>query len=252
LQAAQLDFETGAALQAIDLDIARGERLALVGPSGAGKTSLLRLLIGAARPSSGRVEVEGADLGRLGSKALRRARARIGFVHQNHDLVPTLRASQNVIAGRLGSRSLTSALRSMFWPARSDLLEVHRLLERVGIADRMFQRTDSLSGGERQRVALARALFQRPFALLADEPLASVDPARARDLLELLCGISREDGLTLVVSLHDLGLAREFFPRLVGLRAGRLLFDRRAEEVAEGEFASLYHLPSGSAPMPDA
>ena len=242
LESVTVRVESSPLLQELDLEIAQGERVALVGPSGAGKTTLLRLMLGALYPSDGRVEHEGVDLANLDPQALRRARSRIGFVHQDHALVPNLRASQNVAAGRLGSRSLWAGLRSILWPSRADRLEIHQLLERVGIAQHMFQRADRLSGGERQRVAIARALFQRPVALLADEPLASVDPARARDLLQLLCGISEEDGLTLVVSLHDWPLVREFFPRLVGLRDGRLLFDLPSQKVREDDFARLYGL----------
>jgi phosphonate transport system ATP-binding protein len=115
-------------------------------------------------------------------------------------------------------------------------------LERVGIGDKLYQRTDRLSGGERQRVAIARALFQKPAALFADEPVSSVDPARARDTLELLTGISRERGLTLVVSLHDTQLARAFLPRLVGLREGRILFDRRTSDLQDEDMGELYRL----------
>ena len=204
----------------MDLTVARGEAVAIVGPSGAGKTTLLRLLNGTVRPTSGEVRVEGADLARLEAPALRRARSRVGFVHQDHSLVPNLRVSRNVIAGKLGSRSLFESLRSMTWPTRPDLERAHRLLERVGIPEKLFQRTDTLSGGQQQRVALARALFQEPVALLLDEPVASVDPERARSLMRLVMEIAAEERLTLIVSLHDLDIAREFFSRTVGMRAG--------------------------------
>jgi phosphonate transport system ATP-binding protein len=127
---------------------------------------------------------------------------------------------QNVIAGRLGRRGSLGALRDLLRPSRSDTREIHRILERVGIGERLYERTDRLSGGEQQRVAIARALFQQPAALLADEPVSSVDPARARDTVSLLAELSAERDLTLCMSLHNLDLAREFFPRLVGLRRG--------------------------------
>ena len=173
---------------------------------------------------------------------LRAVRAHIGFVHQDSALVPNLRVSQNVIAGGLGRASFFASARAMLWPARADLERAARILTRVGIGDKLFQRTDRLSGGERQRVAIARALFQDPSALLADEPVSAVDPARARDTVELLCELSRERGLTLVVSLHDIALAREFFPRLVGLRAGRIVFDQRTPDVAARTLTDLYAL----------
>ncbi len=231
-----------AAVEAATLEVRSGEAVALVGPSGAGKTTLLRLMNGTLRPSVGTVVVDGRTLGDLSENELRRVRAHIGFIHQDLDLVPNLRVSQNVLAGKLGRLSFFQSLRAMLMPARADLELAHRILERVGIAEKLFERTDTLSGGEQQRVAIARALFQEPTALLADEPVSSVDPARARDTVALLTSISRERGLTLVMSLHNLELAREFFPRLIGLREGRILFDQAAAQVTDAQFHQLYDL----------
>ena len=222
--------------------MAAGEALAIVGPSGAGKTTLLRLLNGTLVPTRGRVAVDGVDLANLSRPGLRRVRSGVGFVHQDHSLVPTLRVSQNVVAGKLGQRGFWASVRSMLWPVGGDLERAFILLERVGIPEKLFERTDTLSGGEQQRVAIARALFQEPQALLADEPVASVDPARARDLILLLKEVAGERGLTLVCSLHDLELAKEFFPRTVGLRGGRVVFDRPTADVAASSFDELYRL----------
>lgn len=210
----------GDVLRSIDLDIAPGERIALVGPSGAGKTTLLRVLNGVVRPSGGEAFSGGRNLAALSGGELRAARAAVGFVHQDHSLVSNLRVWQNVVSGKLGRRGLFTSLRSMSFPKGDDIELAYAILKRVGIGDKLYQRTDTLSGGERQRVAIARALFQEPIALLADEPVASVDPARARDVVELLTGLAEEQGLTLIASLHDLSLAQEFFPRVVGLRDG--------------------------------
>ena len=231
-----------AALADAHVAFARGEAACLVGPSGAGKTTLLRLLCGAVIPTRGEVRVEGRSLDGLAPAELRRVRARIGFVHQDLALVPNLRVHQNVISGGLGSLGLLPALRAMLLPASRDLERAAGILRRVGIGPKLFQRTDSLSGGERQRVAIARALYQDPLAILADEPVSSVDPARARDTVALLVEIAAERGLTLLVSLHDLELAREFFPRLVGLRDGRIAFDLPTREIDQRRYASLYRL----------
>lgn len=235
------------ALDAATLAVAPGEAVALVGPSGAGKTTLLRLLNASLRPSAGVVRVDGEDLATLPAARLREARARIGFVHQDLALVPNVRVSTNVLSGRLGRQSFLGALRSLALPPRRELERAASLLARVGIGEKLFERTDALSGGQRQRVAIARALYQEPSALLADEPVSSVDPARARDTVSLLAELSRERGLTLLVSLHDFELARLCFPRLVGLRGGRILFDLPTAEVRPERVRDLYEL-EGRAP----
>jgi phosphonate transport system ATP-binding protein len=235
-------------LEGVDLEVRPGERVALVGPSGAGKTTLLRLLGGVLPPAAGTARFEGAELAALSPSERRRAQSRIGVVHQDLSLVPNLRVSHNVLAGRLGRDGFLASMRRTLAPRRAELEAVHALLERVGIPDKLFQRTDSLSGGEQQRVAVARALYQEPHALLADEPVAAVDPARARDVVRLLVELASEEGLALVASLHDLDLAREHFDRLVGLREGRVSFDLPAAEVSERAFRSLYHLGNGEAP----
>jgi len=247
LESASVVFGGRPALERASLAVAPGEAAALVGPSGAGKTTLLRLLCAAVRPASGRVRVGGRDLADLSPPELQNVRSRIGFVHQDLALVPNLRVSQNVIAGRLGALSFLGSLRAMLLPSAGDLERAAGILERVGIREKLLQRTDSLSGGQRQRVAIARALYQDPGALLADEPVSSVDPARARDTVALLRDVCAERSLTLLVSLHDLDLAREFFPRLVGLREGRIAFDRPTREISESDLGELYRL-EGAAP----
>jgi phosphonate transport system ATP-binding protein len=242
LRGASVSYRGVAALADAGIAFARGEAACLVGPSGAGKTTLLRLLCGAIRPTSGEVRVEGRDLGELAPAELRQVRTRIGFVHQDLALVPNLRVAQNVIAGGLGAIGFFASLRAMLLPSSRDLERAERILERVGIGRKLHQRTDSLSGGERQRVAIARALYQEPLAILADEPVSSVDPARARDTIALLVEVAAERGLTLLVSLHDLELAREFFPRLVGLRDARVVFDLPTTAIDEARFRSLYRL----------
>lgn len=219
-----------------------GETVALVGPSGAGKSSLLRLLNGSLRPTEGTVRVDDADLARVSPAQLRALRVRIGLVPQDLGLVPNLRVAQNVMAGRVGRLGLFASARAMLRQSRTELEEIHAVLEDLGIADKLFQRVDTLSGGEQQRVAIARALFQKPDALLADEPLAALDPARAKETLALLLDLARRRGLTLVTSLHDLALARVDVPRLIGLRGGHVQFDRPASEVTEPELERLYEL----------
>ena len=242
LRGVGVQFGADAALADVSLAVAAGETLGIVGPSGAGKTTLLRVLGGGHRPQQGEVRIGGEDPYAGESSGQRRLRSTIGFVHQDLALVPNLRVDQNVLAGRLGRLGLWGALRRAVWPRAPELEEIHAILERVGIGAKIFQRTDRLSGGEQQRVAIARALYQEPRALLADEPVASVDPARARDTLALLRDLSLERGIPLVCSLHQQDLAQSTLSRLIGLREGQCVFDRSAEEVTSEEWSSLYRL----------
>ena len=230
------------ALVDVSLNVAPGSAVGLVGPSGSGKTTLLRALNGSQAIHDGSLRVAERLIREVGHRELREIRSQIGFIHQSLDLVANLRVSQNVMAGRLGQMGFARSLGTFLFPSRALLREVHGVLERVGIADKLFERTDRLSGGEQQRVALARALFQKPRALIADEPVASVDPSRARDTVELLTRISREEGITLCMSMHNLDLARRYLPRLVGLRGGRVVFDRATDEIDEASFEALYAL----------
>jgi phosphonate transport system ATP-binding protein len=242
---ATVRFGPTVALDGVDLEIGAGESVALVGPSGSGKTTLLRLLGAVLSPTEGRVLVEGRDVADRNPGELRSIRSRIGTVPQDLRLVPELRVYQNVVAGRVGRRSLVGLARDLLFPAAATLESVHALLESVGIEEKLYHRVDQLSGGQRQRVALARALYQEPEVLLADEPVSSVDPARARGALELICRVAAEHNLTLVASLHHLELAQEFFPRLVGVRRGRIAFDSRREDLDTATFERLYSLEEG-------
>jgi len=232
-------FGATRALLRVAFDIAPGEQVALIGASGSGKSTLLRLLGLQQKPSSGNISVLGCDLKTAKSEELRTTRSRVGMLPQDLGLVPNLRVVQNVVLGRSGRRNLTTTIRDLLWPRKADREEIFKILERMGVAAKMYDRTDSLSGGQQQRVALSRTLYQGAEILLADEPLSSVDPARARDVLELLTGLSNEQGSTLIVSLHQVALAREFFPRVIGLKGGEVVFDGQPDEA---QLSSLYDL----------
>jgi phosphonate transport system ATP-binding protein len=242
LDSASVRYGSTSALDQVSISIEPGERVAIVGPSGGGKTTLLRLLNGTVQPTAGSVTTFGDRLDSLTAEELREARSQIGFIHQDLALVPNLRVVQNVIGGKLGRRSLVRSVRDFLFPGSADLETIHALLERVGIAEKLYERTDRLSGGQQQRVAIARALFQEPLALLADEPVSSVDPARAHDTMNLLTELSKEKGLTLCTSLHNLELAREFFPRIIALRQGRVLYDGDTAALDDGALDELFDL----------
>ncbi|MFT5469494.1 MAG: phosphonate transport system ATP-binding protein [Verrucomicrobiales bacterium] len=242
LDAVTCQFGDLVAVDDVTLRIGATERVALIGSSGAGKTTLLRVLNSIRAPSQGGVSILGNDVSTLGARALRQLRTKIAFIPQHLGLVPNLSVLQNVILGKGGARGLLRSLRDLLFPAKLDVLEIHEILERVGIEEKLYSRTDKLSGGQQQRVAIARALFQKPAALLADEPVSSVDPARARDTVRLLSELSKEHGFSLCVSLHNLDLAREFFPRLIGLRAGKVVFDGKPDSLDESLTKTLFDL----------
>jgi phosphonate transport system ATP-binding protein len=222
----------------VDLSVAAGERVAVLGASGAGKSTLLGVLNGSVAPTAGQVRVLGADPGALSGPALRRLRARTGTMHQHLELIGPLRVVHNVNAGRLGTWSAARALRSLVQPQGLD--DVRTALARVGLADRMFERTDRLSGGQRQRVALARLLVQRPDLVLADEPASALDPALADRALELLGELALDRGGALLACLHDPALALRHCDRVVGLAAGRVTLDAPAASLSLAELERFY------------
>ena len=231
-------YPTGtAALRDVDLTIGFGEIVGLLGPSGAGKSTLLRCVNGLVRPSAGHVRVDGLRVDGDES-ALRTVRQRAAMIFQQFNLVGRLSALENVLTARLSYRPLLPTLLRRF--PREDYEQAMGCLRRVGLADRAPQRADTLSGGERQRVAIARALAQGPRILLADEPVASLDPRSTHQVLELIRRVSREDGLTVLMSLHQVGLARQFCDRVAGLASGRLVFEGAPEALNDAALAAIY------------
>ncbi len=226
------------AVHPLSLCVEQGEAVALLGPSGSGKTTLLAMIAGEIAPSEGTVQLRGKDLARL--RPGRELAEEVGMVHQQFDLVPNLSALHNVLAGRLGSWSLAQSIVSLVWPRERHLGMA--ALDRVGIADRARVRAGFLSGGEQQRVAVARVLVQDPAVIVADEPVASLDPARAEEVLRILADIARSAGKTLITAVHSPTLARAHFRRLIGLRNGAICFDAPAESVTAEQLDHLYDL----------
>lgn len=211
------------ALQGITLQLPRGQVLALIGPSGAGKSTLIRCVNRLVEPSGGAIRLNGTDLTRLGPAGLRRARRKLGMIFQEYALLERLTVMENVLSGRLGYVGFwASALRR--FPQR-DVDEAFRLLQRVGLEAFVDKRADALSGGQRQRVGIARALLQDPDVLLVDEPTASLDPKTARQIMRLITELAKERGLSAIINIHDVALAKAFAERVVGLRSGEIVFD---------------------------
>jgi phosphonate transport system ATP-binding protein len=210
------------ALDDVTLQIAAGECVALVGPSGSGKTTLLRSLNGTVAIAGGSIHVDNVEVAQLRGRALRRLRTRLAMIAQQHDLVDRLTVVQNVMAGALGRWSTPHALRFLIAPTAAELAEARAALTAVGIPEKLRSRTNELSGGQRQRVAIARALVQHPTAILADEPIASLDPELGEQIVRLLCDLARERNLALLCSLHQVEFARRHFDRVVALVGGRV------------------------------
>jgi phosphonate transport system ATP-binding protein len=224
----------------VNLRIEPGEHVALVGPSGAGKSTLIGLLNGTLYPTQGEVRMLGQNLTRLSLAARREVQREIGTIHQQFHLVNNLRVVHNVNAGHLGRWSFAKALFSMFWPL--EIETARRALEQVGIPEKLYEMTAHLSGGQQQRVALARALVQDPKVILADEPIASLDPERGRELMDLLRQLSRKTSKTLVTSIHSVDFAKSHFQRVIGLREGRVAFDCASEDVTPVMIEALYRI----------
>jgi len=226
------------ALDGISLDIRAGEFVVLIGLSGSGKSTLLRCINRLVEPTSGQVIFEGTDVTRASGPDLRRIRRRIGMIFQQFNLVKRSSVFANVLAGRLGYRSSWRTIASR--PSREDVALAFQNLERVSILEKAYVRADALSGGQQQRVGIARALMQQPQLMLADEPVASLDPATSHSVLRYLEEINKTDGITVICSLHFLSLARRYGTRVIALKAGRVAFDGKPGEIDERRFKEIY------------
>jgi phosphonate transport system ATP-binding protein len=226
------------ALDGISLDIRKGEFVVLIGLSGSGKSTLLRCINRLVEPTSGRVIFDGTDVTLAMSRELRQIRRRIGMIFQQFNLVRRSSVFANVLAGRLGYRSSWRTVASR--PSREDVALAFENLERVGILEKAYARADALSGGQQQRVGIARALMQQPQLMLADEPVASLDPATSHSVMKYLEEINKTDGITVICSLHFLSLARRYGTRVIALKAGKVAFDGRPADIDERRFKEIY------------
>src|SRR6056297_365008 len=225
-------------LGGIDLSIEPGEFVVVVGSSGAGKSTLLRSVNGLTPLSAGSITVGGQPVPRKEGRALRRLRAGIGMIFQDFCITRRLTVMTNVLVGRVAHVPGWRAMLNL-WPA-ADREIAFRALERVGIADKAWVKASQLSGGQQQRVGIARALAQQPAIILADEPVASLDPVTTHQIMRDLVRINRELGITTLVNLHFLDLAREYGDRIIGLRFGELVYDGSAKTVTDEDFRNIY------------
>lgn len=225
-------------LSGIDLDIDSDGITAIIGPSGTGKSTLIRCINRLVEPTSGSILFAGHDMTRLSRRELRVARRRIGMVFQEYNLVERLSVIENVLSGRLGYLGAFKAWLRRF-PA-DDVREAFELLDAVGLGGYALQRADSLSGGQRQRVGIARALMQRPRLLLADEPTSSLDPKTSVEIMSLIHELARARSIPVIVNIHNVDLARRFAKRIVGLSGGEVVFDGAPGDLNEQHLARIY------------
>lgn len=232
-------YRTGdEALRGVTFEVPAGQVVGLIGPSGAGKSTLIRCINRLVEPTSGAISLGDVEITNLSRAQLRKARRRIGMIFQEFALVERLSVMENVLSGRLGYVPFWRSFLRRF-PA-ADIDKAFRLLDRVGLSEHVDKRADALSGGQRQRVGIARALEQDPELLLVDEPTASLDPKTSRQIMRLICEICAERGLAAIINIHDVALAQMFVFRIVGLRAGKVVYDGPPAGLDQVTLAAIY------------
>ena len=226
------------ALDNVSFTIPAGQVVGLIGPSGAGKSTLIRCINRLVEPSSGSISLGGTVITGMSTRELRSVRRRIGMIFQEYALVERLSVMENVLSGRLGYVSFWRSFLRRY--PRADVQKAFALLDRVGLIDHAGKRADALSGGQRQRVGIARALEQDPELLLIDEPTASLDPKTSRQIMRLLLEICNEQHLPAIINIHDVVLAKQFTERLIGLKAGVIVFDGTPAELTDTVLTRIY------------
>lgn len=227
------------ALTDISFDIKQGEFIAIIGPSGAGKSTLLRTLNQLVVPTSGQIKFNDREVTNANKRMIREVRREMGMIFQSFNLINRTSVLKNVLHGRLGYMSSFKGMLGAF--LKEDIENAWQLLDRVGLADHAYKRADELSGGQRQRVAIARALAQKPSLILADEPIASLDPASSETVMNYLHDICNQEGISCLVNLHQVDVAKKYASRIIGVQRGVKVFDDKPDQLTDVEFKNLYH-----------
>jgi phosphonate transport system ATP-binding protein len=244
-----LGYSRKRVIQGIDLSIKKGEFLSIIGPSGVGKSTFLMGLNATTSILDGRLRVLGKNLGTIRHHELKALRAKIGVIFQGFNLVARLSVFDNIASGMLHRKPLVSALFKLY--SGEQYAEIYEYMQVVGIEREALSRCDRLSGGQKQRVAIARAIAQRPEIILADEPISSLDPVSARNVMETLKNANKKYGITVVSNLHQLDYAREFCSRVIGLNGGRIVYDGPPDGLSAATVAQIYHKNDSPPPSGD-
>jgi phosphonate transport system ATP-binding protein len=226
------------ALNGISFSVKKGEFVAVIGPSGAGKSTLLRCINRMTEVSGGEVRFEGVSVGRLDRKELKRLRSKIGMIFQHYNLVDRLSVIENVLHGRLGSKSTLDGVLGRY--SRDEKQQAMDVIGMLGLSEQVYQRCDRLSGGQKQRVGIGRALIQDPKMILCDEPIASLDPKASRIIMDHLKTFCRTMQITLIVNLHQVEIALKYCDRILGINNGRLVFDGGPDELSSERVSRIY------------
>lgn len=226
------------ALDSVSMTVSGSEVVAIIGVSGAGKSTLIRCINRLTEPTSGSIQLDDRELTTLSTSTLRDARRDIGMIYQEYGLVERLTVMENVLSGRLGYVGILAAIRRRF--DGDDIQRAYEVLDRVGMAGHEDDRADELSGGQRQRVGIARAVLQRPEIMLADEPTSSLDPGTSQEVLSLLSEIASDDGIPVLINIHEVDLARQYADRIIGLADGRIVFDGTPAELTPAVESRIY------------
>jgi phosphonate transport system ATP-binding protein len=232
-------YENGtSALREVSFSVEPGEFVVVLGKSGSGKSTLMRCINRLVEPTSGHIYLDEEEITGASPRRLRALRKKIGMIFQQYNLIPRYSVQSNALMGRLAGISSIASM--MNWFPREDVERSHQVLDRLGLADKYYDRSEELSGGQQQRVGLARALMQGPELILADEPVSSLDPVTSLQIMELLAEFNNKEGVTVLCNLHLPVLARQFGSRILALNEGRIVYDGPAGDLSEEELNSLY------------
>lgn len=226
------------ALKGVNLDVENGEFVAIIGASGAGKSTLLRCINRLVEPTEGEVYFKGENITKAGTGRLRQIRREIGMIFQGFNLIPRVTVLQNVLNGRLGYTSTLKGMLGLF--SGEDRDYAVKTLCRLGLDAQVYKRVDELSGGQQQRVGIARSIVQNPKLILADEPIASLDPVTSEGIMEYIYRICREDGIACLINLHQVEFARKYATRIIGIKKGNKVFDGPADTLTDDDIAFIY------------